>query len=164
MAHRRRASRFLDNVSSRCCVCREVIVNIELALLSDYAATTSDGKLIAAGIFDQLTPPRLPWQHPTMFISLRVHYHPGEEGQHNLKVRLVNPDGAEVVALDTETEIGGMDPVEGAGFQLVFSLNNVTFNTHGRHAFDIFLDGRYEHTVPLSVVVRDAESERSQGN
>jgi hypothetical protein len=136
-------------------VCRgRDVVNVELALLSDYAAVTKDNKLMAAGIFDRLAPLEMPWQHPTMFIALRVHVHPGEDAAHKFKIRLVDPDGAEIVALDGDTTVEMVDPVEGANIQLVLSLNNVPFKVYGRHAFDIFLDGRYEHTVPLVVVER----------
>jgi len=137
----------------------EVVVNVELALLADYAAVTKDGKLIAAGIFDRLIPPQMPWHHPTMFIALRVHFHPGEEGDHKIKIRLVDPDGQEIVALDTDASVATGDPLEGANMQLVLSLNNVPFAALGRHAFDIFLDGRYEHTVPLVVSEREVTAD-----
>jgi hypothetical protein len=129
-------------------------VNVELALLADYAAITKDNKLIAAGVFDLLTPLQMPWQHPTMFVALRVHIHPGEEIAHKFKIRLVDPDGGEIVALDGDATVREIDPVDGANIQLVLTLNNVPFKVFGRHAFDVFLDGRYEHTVPLVVVER----------
>lgn len=127
-------------------------MNVELALLADYAAVTQEGKLVAAGIFDRLTVPELPWQHPTMFIALRVHFHPGEDGGHKLKLRLVDPDGNEIVALDADMTVDVGDPVEGSGMQLVLSMNGIPFKALGRHAFDVFLDGRYEHTVALTVL------------
>ena len=126
-------------------------MNIELALLADYAAVANDGKLSAAGIFDRLAPPQMPWQHPTMYVALRVHVHPGEEGDHEIKIRLVDADGKEIVALGADVTASDMDPLEGSHVQLVLSLNNVPFKAFGRHAFDIFLDGRYEHTIPLVV-------------
>jgi hypothetical protein len=129
-------------------------VNIELALLADYAAVMKDNKLMAAGIFDQLRPLEMPWRHPTMFIALRVHLHPGEDGGHEIKVRLVDPDGREIVSLEAEADVLEVNPVEGANFQLVLSLNNVPFETYGRHAFDVFLDARYEYTIPLIVEKR----------
>jgi len=139
-------------------------VNIELALLSDYAAVMGDGKLMAAGIFDRLTPLKMPWQHPTMYVSLRVHLHPGEEPRHHFKIRLVDPDGAEIVALDGDAEVAVVEPLEGANLQLVLALNNVPFRAYGRHAFDIFLDGRYEYTIPLVVVDRQKTEEASASN
>ena len=137
----------------------EEAVNVELALLADYAAVTRDGKLLAAGIFDLLAPPALPWQHPTMFVALRVHFHPGEGGSHQIKLRLVNPDGAEIVSLDAEAIVSIADPLDGSSIQVVLSMNNIPFRDAGRHAFDLFLDGRYEHTIPLKVARPPAPTE-----
>lgn len=138
-------------------------MNIELALLADYAAVANDGKLSAAGIFDRLAPLQMPWQHPTMYIALRVHFHPGEEGDHKIKIRLVDPDGKEIVALDADVAVVDMDPIEGGHVQLVLALNNVPFKSLGRHAFDIFLDGRYEHTIPMVVGERKRPAAPSSG-
>lgn len=132
-------------------------MNIELALLADYAAVTKEGKLIAAGIFDRISPPQLPWHHPTMSVALRVHFHPGEEGGHKISIRLVDPDGTQIVSLDGGATVAAMHPVEGSTAQLVFTLNNVPFKVFGRHSFDVFLDGRYEQAIPLSVVERPAQ-------
>ena len=137
-------------------------MNVELALLADYAAVMKDEKLMAAGVFDRLAPLEMPWQHPTMFIALRVHFHPGEDGSHKIKIRLVDPDGGEIVSLEADAGIPQIDPVEGANLQLVLSLNNVPFVAYGRHAFDVFLDGRYEYTIPLVVVERRDSADKSQ--
>lgn len=126
-------------------------MNVDLALLADYAAVTKEGKLVAAGIFDRLRPPKLPWQHPTMYIALRVHFHPGEEGGHKIRIRLVDPDGTEIVGMESEATVAVLDPLEGGTTQIVLNLNNVPFKVRGRHAFDIFLDGRYEHAISLTV-------------
>jgi len=131
-------------------------VNVDLALLADYAAVTNEGKLIAAGIFDRLRPPQLPWHHPTMCIALRVHFHPGEEGGHKIGIRLVDPDGTQIVSLDGDATVAAMDPVEGGTAQLVLNLNNVPFKMKGRHSFDVFLDGRYEHSIALVLDERPA--------
>lgn len=129
-------------------------MNVDLALLADYAAVTQEGKLMAAGIFDRIHPPQMPWQHPTMFVALKIHYHPGEVGGHKIVLRLVDPDGKEIVSLDGDATVAQVHPVEGANIQLVLSLNNLPFKVYGRHAFDVFLDGRYEHTIPLTVAER----------
>jgi hypothetical protein len=134
-------------------------MNVDLAALADYASETRDGKLIAAGIFDRIAPPTIPWQHPTMYIALRLHVHPGEEGTHALRIRLVDPDGNELMSMDGDTTIGEIDPVEGTTVQLVLGLNNVVFNTAGRHGFDLFIDGRYEHSLSLTVAEAPAPTE-----
>ena len=104
-----------------------------------------------AGIFDRIVMHEVPWQHPTMFIALRIHFHPGEEGAHAIKIRFVDADGQEIIALDADVTVKELDSIEGGNTQLVLSMNNVPITKAGRHAFDVFLDGRYEHSIPLVV-------------
>jgi len=47
-------------------------VNIELAVLADYAAVTHDNKLVIAGIFDSLNVPGLTWSLTMMSLALRI--------------------------------------------------------------------------------------------
>ena len=126
-------------------------MNVQLALLADYASVSRDGKLSVAGIFDRLVMHEVPWQHPTMFIALRIHFHPGEEGAHGIKIRFVDADGQEIIALHADVTFKELDPVEGGNTQLVLSMNNVPITKAGRHAFDVFLDGRFEHSIALVV-------------
>lgn len=126
-------------------------MNVQLALLADYASVSRDGKLSVAGIFDRIVMHEVPWQHPTMFIALRIHFHPGEEGAHGIKIRFVDADGQEIIALDADVTVKELDSIEGGNTQLVLSMNNVPITKAGRHAFDVFLDGRYEHSIPLVV-------------
>jgi Family of unknown function (DUF6941) len=127
-------------------------MEIEFAVIADYATTTSENKLVIGGIFDTVYAPDMPAQHPVMALALRVRAHPGEEGRHAITVRLVDPDGAEVVQpLEAPFEIGVGDQLEGGTADLVLQLNGVPFETFGRHSFDIFVDGRFEKGVMLSV-------------
>ena len=139
-------------------------MNVQLALLADYASVSMDGKLSVAGIFDRLVMHEVPWQHPTLFVALRVHFHPGEEGAHGIKIRFVDADGQEIMALGADVTVKELDPVEGGNTQLVLSMNNVPITKAGRHAFDVFLDGRYEHSIPLVVEQAEPPDARPQGH
>lgn len=127
-------------------------MEIEFAVIADYATTTSDNKLVIGGIFDTVYAPDMPAQHPVMALALRIRAHPGETGTHQVTVRLVDPDGNEVIQpLEAPVEIGAGDPLEGGTADLVLTLNGVPFETFGRHSYDIFVDGRFEKGVTLSV-------------
>jgi hypothetical protein len=139
-------------------------VNVQLALLADYASVSMDGKMSVAGIFDRLVVHELPWHHPTMFIALRILFHPGEEGDHGIKIRFVNADGREIIGLAADVTVKAVDPVDGGTTQLVLSMNNVPIATAGRYAFDVFFDGRYEHTVPLVVERGELPEASSRGH
>lgn len=129
-------------------------MDIEFAVIADYAANTDEGKLIVGGIFDTIFVRELPANHPVMVIALRLHAHPGEEGGHDVRVRIVDPDGAEIVPpMDAHVQIESLDPVDGGSAQLVMQLMGVPLAKAGGHGVDILIDGRFEKSVPLSVRV-----------
>ncbi|MEI6451684.1 MAG: hypothetical protein WCP98_17300, partial [Actinomycetes bacterium] len=72
-------------------------MNIELAVLADYAAVTHDNKLVIAGIFDSLNVPGLPWSLPMMSLALRISGDAADVGRHELELRLVDPDGGAII-------------------------------------------------------------------
>ncbi len=128
-------------------------MRVATALVADYAAQTNDGKLIVAGIFDTLfCLGDVPFRHSHMAVAIRIHLHPGETPKHQIRMKLVDPDGLDIVPeLEGEFEVPMVDPTAGASAQFVLNLENVEFRVVGRHSFDIFIDGRFEESVPLTV-------------
>ena len=77
-----------------------------------------------------------------MALALKLVSDPGEDPAHHLTVRLVDPDGVDVVApMEGDVEVKGEGEGE-ASVNLILDLNLVKFGTHGPHSFDIFLDGK----------------------
>lgn len=127
-------------------------MRVDLALLADYAEVTQrGGKLIVCGIFDRITLADLDAVHPHMALALKLACDPGESPSHHLSVRLVDPDGGEVVpSIEGDVEVKG-EAGGDASVNLILDLNLVKFGAAGPHSFDIFLDGKLEKQVPLSV-------------
>lgn len=127
-------------------------MRVDLALLADYAEVTQrGGKLIVCGIFDRITLADPDTVHPHMALALKLLSDPGEERVHHLTVRLVDPDGVDVVvAMEGDVEVKGEITAE-ASVNLILDLNLVKFGGHGPHSFDIFIDGNLERQVPLTV-------------
>jgi hypothetical protein len=127
-------------------------MKVDQALLADYAEVSQrGGKLIVCGIFDRITLGDLEAVHPHMALALRLVCEPGEEAQHHLSVRLVDPDGVDVVESmqgDVEVQAEGEG---GASVNLILDMNLVRFRTFGPHSFDIFLDDELARQVPLTV-------------
>jgi len=123
-----------------------------LAVLADYAATTDDGKLLIAGVFETINTPALPAVHPMMALALRIAAAPGEAGNHRLTLKLVDPAGEEVIpALDGEISLGEMHPVEGGRAQIILNMPGVKFASAGKHRIDVILDGQLKHSLDLFV-------------
>jgi len=127
-------------------------MRVDLALLADYAEVTQrGGKLVVCGIFDRISLPDLESVHPHMALALKLVCETGEGPIHQLMVRLVDPDGVDVIT-PMEGEVEVKEEVTGeASINLILDLNLVRFSAAGPHSFDIFLDGSLERQVPLSV-------------
>jgi hypothetical protein len=127
-------------------------MRVDLALLADYAEVTQrGGKLIVCGIFDRIALADLATVHPHMALALKLVSDAGEAPDHSLTVRLVDPDGVDIVtAMEGQVEVKG----EGAGeasVNLILDLNLVKFGTYGPHSFDIFIDDELDKQVPLAI-------------
>lgn len=128
-------------------------MDIVLAALADYAAVTDHGKLVIAGVFDAIRVPQIPARHPMMALAMRIHAEPGEGATHDVTVRLVDPDGAEVLPeLKASVQFKEHGPGEGGDVQIVMHAPGVVFKKLGPHAFDVFIDG--SHLTSLSLWVR----------
>lgn len=138
-------------------------MQVTLAVLADYAATTDQGKLVIAGVFETINAPTLPATHPMMALALRIHADPGEDRVHKLTLRLVDPDGAEVVpALNGDVAFGEMHPVEGGRAQIILNMPGVRFTKAGPHRMDILIDGRLEHSIDLAVRLTEKKDKRDE--
>lgn len=128
-------------------------MRVDLAVLADYATTTQDQKLVIVGVFDTILLPAIPAARRSLHLALRVCLGPADSGQHTLVVRLVDPDGHEVIpalkagfSADVPEDADTKDAL-----QMVLEISNVPFTSAGPHAVDILIDDRYEETVPLRV-------------
>jgi len=128
-------------------------MRVDLAVLADYATTTQDQKLVVVGVFDTIIVTELPAAHRSLHLALRVCFGPADSGPHTLVVRLVDPDGHEVIpALQADFSADvPEDPDAEDALQMVLEIGNVPFAIAGPHAVDILVDGRYEETVPLRI-------------
>ncbi len=127
-------------------------MRVDLGLLADYAEVTQrGGKLVICGIFDRITLGDLDSVHPHMSLALKLVRDAGEGPKHHLTVRLVDPDGVDVITpMEGDVEVEGEAASE-AAVNLILDLNLVKFGSHGPHSFDIFVDGNLERQVPLTV-------------
>lgn len=127
-------------------------MRVDLALLADYAEVSQRGsKLIVCGIFDRITLADADTVHPHMALALKLVSDPGDPPSHHLTVRLVDPDGVDVVSpmegeVEVKVEAGGE-----ASANLILDLNLVRFGSAGPHSFDVFVDGNLERQVALTV-------------
>jgi hypothetical protein len=127
-------------------------VDVRLALLADSANVSREGKLNILGIFDTIYTRQLPTTHPQMQLVLRFLATPDEAGvTRAVEVQLTSSAGQVLLSLPGKIAVQAREPGESIGIDHVLSLNNLSFESSGRYAFRILVDGTLAATVPLRV-------------
>jgi len=128
-------------------------MDIDLALLADAATIDAAGKLNILGIFDRIAVPDFPGRHGRMCIVLRFRAGINEVGRHQLAITLVGPQGNEVARADGAFQVAASTTAMSEGVQLpqVLNVDGIVFQTAGRYAFDVRVDGEHHVSIPLRV-------------
>ncbi len=125
-------------------------MQVDFAVLADYALIDQHGKLSVMGIFQHVWVASFPAVHPRTHLVLRVRGKRTEIGQHPIRIRFVDDQGTELIGGDGTVQFGeppaGVTEIE-AGAVLVF---DVPLPRPGPYAFEITMDGEEAVQVPLS--------------
>lgn len=126
-------------------------MNVDLALVCDYALIDQYGKLSVMGIFEHIWVQQFPVVHPRLHLVMRLKGRRTEIGEHQISIRLVDEDGDEIVSGDGSVTFAeppaGVTEIE-AGTVLVF---DVPFEHAGSYQFEIAVDDEASAFVPVSV-------------
>ena len=126
-------------------------MNIQLAVLCDAAADYG-GKLSVLGAFDTIVTKKLPAVHPQCSIALRIVFEPQEDGAHQLKMNLVDEDGAAIMPnIDIPIRVHMGEITSFLARNFVLNIQQLKFPKVGQYAFHVYWDGHHEKTIPLQV-------------
>lgn len=126
---------------------------VKLAVLCDYALTSQDGKLSILGMFSQMNLAEMPGVSPPFFVVVVLTL---DRGTFPVRFGIVDPTGVSVLPeepppIDVEVEMPGADT------NLVLQFNNLPLSRPGIYQLQVFVDGRFVHSLPLSVQSAGAE-------
>ncbi len=127
-------------------------MNIELLVLCD-AATDYQGKLNILGTFDSIWAKQMPAVHPLCAVALRLRVLKTEEGEHKIKITLVDEDGRAVVK-PVEASVNivfNNASLPSMATNMILNLQGLKFPDYGEYSIDLTVDGRHEATLPLFV-------------
>ena len=132
-------------------------MQVDFAVLADYALIDQHGKLSVLGIFQHVWVAAFPAVHPRTHLVLRVRGRRSEVGDHPIRIRFVDDLGAELIGGEGTVHFGAPPPgvtESEAGAVLVF---DVPFPRPGIYAFEIAVDSGALVRVPLSASQLPAE-------
>ncbi len=126
-------------------------MTIEIIALCD-AATVSGGKLNLLGAFDSIGAAQVPVVHSQCAIAVRLRFTRIEEGEHRLKLNVVNEDGRPIMPnLDGTMGVKFGSEDESAVANFIINIHQLKLETWGQYSIDLAIDGRHEASLPLTV-------------
>jgi len=124
-------------------------MNIETFLLCD-AATDQQGKLNVLGAFDTIFAQKLPVKHPACAISARIRFERIEEGNHPIKLNIIDEDGKAIgPKLDGNIQVHVSEGIDSSVVNLILNIQGLEFKAYGRYRIDLAIDGQIKCSLPF---------------
>ena len=126
-------------------------MNIEAFLLCDFA-TDQQGKLNVLGAFDSIYAREMPTAHPACTIAARIRFEGIEEGEHNVRINVIDEDGREIVPrLNGKISVRAREDSGSSVVNLILHLQRLKFENYGEYRIDLAIDEKLEGSLPFSV-------------
>lgn len=127
-------------------------MKVELFSLCEYASDMQ-GKLNVFGTFDSIRTHNVPIVYPICHLASRIRYERSEKGKHNFEIYFVDEDGRSIIPeIKGEMEVKIPEDQLSAAINLVIGLGQIQFNKTGKYSVDLVIDGRHEHSLPLTIL------------
>jgi hypothetical protein len=126
-------------------------MNIEAFLLCD-AATDQQGKLNVLGAFDSIFTEKMPTVHPACSIATRIRFEKIEEGNHPVKINLMDADGKAICSkIEGNIAVRIGDGVDSSVVNLILNMQRLEFKAYGQYRVDLAIDGQMQGSLPFYV-------------
>ena len=124
-------------------------MNIEAFLLCD-CATDSLGKLNVLGAFDTIGVLEMPFVYPACAIAARIRFEKNEQGEHNVKITIIDEDGSKILPpLEGKIQMQMSADAYTAVSNLILNIHRLKFNAFGQLSIDLSIDSKHIASLPL---------------
>jgi hypothetical protein len=124
-------------------------MQLEILTFCDAAAEYA-GKLNVLGATDTVLAPAVPYRYPQCALALRVRAARIEEGDHTVRLMVIDADGEPTLSVEGQLHIrfgGGT----GGTLHLIVNAHNLEFKSEGEYAIEVAVDGIQLGSSPLFV-------------
>ncbi|HMU61573.1 MAG TPA: hypothetical protein PKA66_07315 [Gemmatimonadales bacterium] len=127
-------------------------MQVEVAVVADYANMAENGKLNVMGMFDRITAPRFPVRHAFMVLALRIRVEwEDRDKTHRIQITLEDADGKALGGGEGQVVVGPIPPGERSVLSQILPFANIEFPRAGEYRFRISWDGQPKAEVPLTL-------------
>jgi hypothetical protein len=126
-------------------------MDVEAFLLCD-AATDQQGKLNVLGAFDTIFAKEVPVVHPACAVAARIRFSKVEQGEHAVRICVIDQDGKEVVPkLDGKVSVRVAQDAGSMAVNLVLNFQRLKLPDYGEYSIDLAIDGQQKASLPFFV-------------
>ncbi len=126
-------------------------MDVEAFLLCD-AATEQRGKLNVLGAFDTVFAKEIPVVHPACAVAARLRFSKIEQGEHAVRICVIDQDGKEVVPkLDGKVSVRVGDEAGSAAINLILNFQRIKLPDYGEYRIDLIVDSEQKASLPLFI-------------
>lgn len=134
-------------------------MDIPLALIADYAAPDSAGKLNIIGAFNRIAPAVFPYTHPMMYLVIKIQPDRGEyDEERTARAELVDEDGHPLFRIEARFQVPRPPDHSETDLNIILNMVGVTFERAGTYEFRVFIDKEQKRTVPLYLTLRQQDA------
>jgi hypothetical protein len=128
-------------------------MDVQVAVLADYANVAAGDKLNVMGIFDTIWAPTFPTALPFMVLALRLRLDYEDGGrEHDLAISLRDEDGREYIRAAAKANVPQIEPGRFQNVNQVLNFAGMGFGKAGTYAFHVAWDGVEKARVDLIVI------------
>ncbi len=124
-------------------------MQLEILTFCD-AAVEYGGRLNLLGATDTLTVPAIPFRYPHCALVLRVRAARIEEGDHTVRIMIIDADGAPVLNVEGKIAVR-FSSVSGGAIHLIINAQNLEFKEAGEYSIEVAVDAIHLGSSPLFV-------------
>ncbi|MEI6715628.1 MAG: hypothetical protein WCO60_17870 [Verrucomicrobiota bacterium] len=120
-----------------------------------HSATITNNQINILGAFDTIYTKSVPTGHPPFTAVVRACFSPEEVGQHQLILRIVDPDGRTLGEMTISLSLSkeSFDPK--FTLSITFPINGMELRCFGEYAIDLLLDN--EEPIRTAFYVKEAK-------
>lgn len=127
-------------------------MNIEAFLLCE-CATEGAGKLNVLGAFDIISSKKMPVVHPACTIAARIRFDKIEEGEHSVRIHIIDQDGNNIgPKLEGSISVRTRPGQDSMGANLILNIQRLEFKQYGQYRIDLAIDGNVKASLPLRLI------------
>jgi hypothetical protein len=140
-------------------------MQIDLAVVCDYALLDQGGKMSILGVFDVMGGPKYPLTQPRLFVCLRLGCRSIESGtNHTLALAIHDADGNQLAHAGGPFQVGrAVLPGAPISVQAMLQFVGVTFPHPGQYSVEIAVDNNHLKSIPLVLAVAGAQPAAATG-